>query len=87
MSKLKAILNNIIIEPFSEEEKNIAGIYIPQKEVYKNRGTVISVGEDCKSGIKEGDKILIKKFVAQEIKWEGKDLLIVKEEDCLGFLE
>jgi len=88
--------NHILIEPVSFEEKTKAGIFLPQS-VDKERpeqGKVVAVGPGkmSKSGkrlvleVKVGDVVLFTKYGPNEIKVDGKEYLIAKQEDILAIL-
>ena len=69
------------------EKNNISkgGIIIPKTTEQKSsQGTVISIGEKVKNGVKEGDKILFNKWGETEIKVNNEEHLIIKEIDILG---
>jgi len=88
-----------VIEPLKEgkEGKTKSGIYLPET-VDKERpeqGKIVAVGtgkinEDGKRipmGVKKGDVVLFTKYGPNEIKVDGKEYLIAKEEDILAVLE
>jgi len=88
--------DHILIEPVSFEEKTKAGIFLPQS-VDKERpeqGKVVAVGPGkmSKSGkrlvleVKVGDVVLFTKYGPNEIKVDGKEYLIAKQEDILAIL-
>jgi len=93
--KLKPLGDNILIEPMESEQKTPSGIVIPDTAKEKpQEGKVVAVGpgrlEDGKRvsvEVKTGDKVLYKKWGGNEVKTEGKELLLVKEEDILAVLE
>ena len=97
MKKIIPLADRVLIEPMSKEEKTKSGIYLPET-VDKERpeqGRVLVVGEGktdvngklIKSKVKKGDVVLFNKYGPNEIKVEGKEYLIAKEEDILAVLE
>lgn len=86
-----------MIEPMSKEEKTKSGIYLPET-VDKERpeqGKVLAVGEGrtdnngklIKPSVKKGDVVLFTKYGPNEIKVDGKEYLIAREDDILAILE
>ena len=84
-----------IVTPAPEEVKTKSGIVLPDSAKEKpQEGTVIAVGsgklEDGKKvglEVKVGDKVMYKKWGGTEIKIDGKEMLLVKEEDILAIVE
>ncbi len=88
--------DRILIKRMGEEEKTKGGIIIPDAAKEKPmQGKVIAVGkgEVSKDGklipleVKEGDMVLFVKYSGTEIKIEGEEHLIVRENDILGIVE
>ena len=78
-----------------ESEKTKGGIIIPDTAKEKpSEGEVIAVGPGALNSdgkrnpidVKAGDKILFSKYSGDEVKIEGDDLIIIKEEDVIGIL-
>lgn len=94
---IKPLADHILIEPAKEEEKTRAGILLPETAEKERpvQGTVIAVGQGKKTSggkvvapeIKKGDKILFSEYGPTKIKVEGREYLIIKEEDVLAILE
>ncbi len=95
--KIKPLADYIVIEPISQEEKTKSGILVPST-VEKERpeqGKVVAVGPGkmTNSGkvippeVKPGDIVLFTKYAPNEVKVEGKEYLIAKQEDILAILE
>ena len=96
MANIRPLQDRILIKRVKEEEKSKGGIIIPDTAKEKPiEGEVIAVGngkvlEDGKVrplDIKAGDTILFSKYAGTEIKIEGEDHLILREEDVLGVIE
>jgi len=95
--KIKPLADHILIEPIKEEEKTKSGILLPDtaEKEKPEQGRVIAVGpgKALSSGkrspinIKKGDIVLFTKYGPNEIKVDGKEYLIAKEEDILAIIE
>jgi chaperonin GroES len=94
--KIRPLQDRVIVRRLEEEEKTKGGIIIPDTAKEKpQEGKVIAVGkgkitEDGKViplDVKVGDKILFGKYSGTEIKIEGEEHLIMREEDILGIIE
>jgi len=95
--KIKPLSDHILIEPIKEEEKTKTGILLPEtaEKERPEQGKVIAVGQGRKTedgkvipiSVKPGQKVLFKKYGQDEIKVEGKEYLIAKEEDILAIIE
>ena len=92
---IRPLHDRLIVKRFDEEEKTKGGIIIPDNAKEKpQQGEVIAVGngkvlEDGKSApmeLKKGDRVLFGKYSGTEIKIDGIDYLIMREEDILGVL-
>ena len=94
-TKIRPLHDRVIIKRIEEEGKTKGGIIIPDTAKEKpQEGRVVAVGpgrhEDGKViplDVKSGDKILFGKYSGTEIKLNGEDHLIVREEDILGIIE
>lgn len=88
--KLKPINDRVVVEPAKAEEKTAGGIIIPDTAKEKpQRGTVIAVGpgkDDNAMTVKAGDTVLYGKYAGQELSYQGKDYLIMREDDILVIL-
>lgn len=96
MASIKPLQDRIIIKRIEEQEQVRGGIIIPDSAKEKpQEGEVIAVGEGKKldSGervpldVKEGDRVLFGKYAGNEIKLDGDDYLIMREDDILGIIE
>jgi len=94
--KVRPLHDRIIVERIEETEQKIGGIIIPDTAKEKpQQGKVIAVGKGRveKDGkvtpldVKEGDTVLFGKYSGQEIKLEGTEYLIMREEEVLGVIE
>ena len=94
--KIRPLQDRIIVKRIAEEEKTKGGIIIPDTAKEKPiEGKVLAVGngkvlEDGKVrplDVKAGDRILFSKYAGTEIKIEGEEHLIMREDDILGVIE
>jgi len=93
---VRPLHDRIIVHRLEEGEQQIGGIIIPDSAKEKpQQGTVVAAGAGkAKNGgkrvpldVKAGDRILFGKYAGQEIKLDGKDYLIMKEDDVLAVIE
>ena len=94
--KLRPLQDRILVQRVEEEEKTKGGIIIPDTAKEKPaEGKIVSVGKGKldDSGkriapeVKKGDRILFGKYSGTEVKIEGEEYLIMREEDVLGIIE
>jgi chaperonin GroES len=94
--KVRPLQDRVLIRRVAEEEKTKGGIIIPDSAKEKPaEGEVIAVGSgkyDDKGtlrplNVKKGDRVLFGKYSGNEIKLDGVDHLILREDDILGVLE
>jgi len=95
MAKIKPLFDNILIEPLEKETTLPSGIVIPDsakekpqegKVVAVGGGTVDSEGKKVAMVVKKGDIVMYKKWGGTDIKVDGKDMLLVKQEDVLAIV-
>ena len=93
--KFKPLHDRLLLKPLSAETKTKAGIIIPDTAQEKpQQGQVVAVGggkrlEDGRlqpMGVKVGDKVIYGKWSGTEVKLDGADHVILKEEDLFGIL-
>jgi chaperonin GroES len=94
--KVRPLHDRLIVQRLEEDEQRIGGIIIPDTAKEKpQQGKVIAAGkgkakDDGKVlplDVKEGDKILFGKYSGQEIKIDGDEYLIMREEEVLAVLD
>lgn len=91
---LQPLGDKVLIKPVSAEEKTKSGIYIPDTaKEEKAEGEVMVLGtgklKDGKKydfSVKKGDKVVYGKYSGDEIKIDGVEYKVMKEEDILGIL-
>ena len=90
---IRPLHDRIIVHRLEEGEQQIGGIIIPDTAKEKpQQGTVISVGngkardtgKPIPLDVKAGDRILFGKYAGQEVKLDGEEVLIMKEDDVLA---
>jgi chaperonin GroES len=94
--KVKPLHDRILVKRIEEGEQVVGGIIIPDTAKEKpQQGKVVAVGAgkiDDKGkrvplDVKDGDKILFGKYSGQEIKLDGEEFLIMREDEALGVIE
>jgi chaperonin GroES len=94
--KLRPLQDRILVRRVEEEEKTKGGIIIPDTAKEKPaEGKVVEVGKGKldESGkrialeVKKGDRILFGKYSGTEVKIDGEEYLIMREEDVLGIID
>ena len=94
--KVKPLHDRILVKRIEEGEQVVGGIIIPDTAKEKpQQGMVVAVGAgktDDKGkrtplDVKDGDKILFGKYSGQEIKLDGEEFLIMREDEVLGVIE
>ena len=94
--KIRPLGDRILVKRIKEEEKTKGGIIIPDTAKEKpQEGKVVAVGKGKMTGqgkllvpdVKAGDKIMFGKYSGSEVKIEGEEHLILREDDILGVLE
>jgi chaperonin GroES len=94
--KVRPLHDRILVKREEESEEKIGGIIIPDTAKEKpQRGKVVAagngkVGDDGKRtplDVKSGDRILFGKYSGSEVKIDGEEYLILREEDVLAILE
>ena len=94
--KLRPLHDRVIVKRLESETKSAGGIVIPDSAAEKpSKGEVIAVGagKRMKDGkyraldVKVGDKVLFGKYSGNEVKVDGNDILVIKEEDIMAIIE
>jgi len=93
---IRPLHDRIIVRRLDEGEQKIGGIIVPDSAREKpQRGTIVSAGDGkindagqrVPLDVKKGDLILFGKYSGQEVKLEGEEHLIVREEDVLAVID
>ena len=94
--KLRPLQDRIIVKRVEEETMTAGGIFIPETAKEKpQKGEIVAVGNGKKTedgkvipiDVKVGEKVLFGKYAGTEIKVEGEEYLIMREDDILGVME
>jgi chaperonin GroES len=94
--KLRPLQDRILVQRVKEEEKTKGGIIIPdtaKEKPVEGRVIAAGIGKLSEKGdrialeVKKGDRILFGKYSGNEIKIEGEEYLIMREDDVLGVIE
>jgi chaperonin GroES len=94
--KISPLQDRVLVKRIEEEERTKGGIIIPDTAKEKPQmGEVIAAGggkktEDGKIlplDVKKGNKVLFSKYAGTEVKIDGEELLIMREDDILGIIE
>jgi chaperonin GroES len=94
--KVRPLQDRVIVQRLDGEEKTKGGIIIPDtakekpiegKIVAAGKGKVNDDGKVVALTVKKGDRVLFGKYSGTEIKLDGEDYLIMREEDILGIVE
>ena len=93
---LRPLHDRILVKRIEENEQKAGSIIIPDTAKEKpleavviavGQGRVLENGKRLKMNVNAGDRILLGKYSGTEVKLEGEDLLIVREEEVLGVIE
>ena len=94
--KIRPLHDRVIVKRFEEEQMR-GGLYIPDtasKEkpqegevVAVCNGKILDSGTKIEMSVKVGDKVLFGKYSGTEVKLDGEELLILREDDILGVIE
>ena len=87
---IKPLADRVLVEPAAAETKTSSGIIIPDTAKEKpQKGNIVAVGPGTKDNpitVKVGDVVLYGKYSGTELNHEGKDYLIMKENDILAII-
>ena len=93
---LKPLGDRLIVEPIEQEEMTASGIVIPETAKEKPmQGKVLAVGPGARQedgsriamDVSTGDTVLYAKYAGTEVKIDGKEFLMMREDDILGVVE
>jgi len=92
---VRPLHDRLLVERLGEDDKTAGGIIIPDSAKEKpQKGTVVAAGsgrtsEDGKTTpleVKAGDSVLFSKYAGTELKLDGREFLMIREDDVLGIL-
>ncbi|OIP24322.1 co-chaperone GroES [bacterium CG2_30_37_16] len=85
--QLTPLADRLVLKRVEATQKTKSGIVLPDTAKEKpEEGEVVAAGKEVKE-VKEGDKVLFSKYAPTEVKVEGVEYLIVKEEDVLAIIK
>ena len=93
---IRPLHDRVLVQRVKEEEKTKGGIIIPDtakekpiegKVVAVGNGKLLESGDVRKLEVKKGDRVLFGKYAGTEVKIEGEEHLILREDDILGIVE
>jgi chaperonin GroES len=94
--KIRPLHDRVVIRRMEEERTSAGGIVIPDSATEKpiqgeviamGNGKILDSGEVRPLDVKAGDRVLFGKYSGTEVKIEGEDLLVMREEDIMGVIE
>jgi chaperonin GroES len=94
--KIRPLHDRVIVERLEEERTSAGGIIIPDSATEKpiqgkivavGKGKILESGEVRPLDLKIGDKVLFGKYGGTEVKIDGKELLVMREEDVMAVIE
>lgn len=87
---IQPLSDRVLIEPIAAEQKTASGLFIPDTAKEKpQQGTVVAVGKGNKDHdmtVKVGDTVLYGKYSGTELKLEGIEYLMMREDDILAIV-
>ena len=87
---IEPLADRVVIEPLPAETQTASGLYIPDSAQEKQqKGKVVAVGsgkKDHDMTVKTGDIVIYGKYAGTELKLDGKDYMIMKEDDILAIV-
>lgn len=94
--KIRPLHDRVVVKRLEEERTSPGGIVIPDTAAEKpSKGEVIAIGngkilengEVRKLDVKKGDKVLFGKYSGNEVKIDGEDFLVMREDDIMAVIE
>jgi chaperonin GroES len=93
---IRPLHDRVVVRRMEEERTSAGGIVIPDSATEKpiqgevvavGNGKILDSGEVRPLDVKVGDRVLFGKYSGTEVKLEGEDLLVMREEDIMGVIE
>lgn len=93
--KIRPLGDRVVLKPIEQESKTKSGIIIPEAAKEKShRGEVLAIGTGklidgklVELTVKVGDQVLYKEYAGEELKLDGEEVTIIREEDILAVIE
>jgi len=95
-TKVRPLHDRVIVRRLDEEEKTAGGIIIPDSAKEKpiqgeviaaGKGKILENGDVRPLDVKKGDRVIFSKYAGTDIKLDGQDYLMMREDDILGVVE
>jgi chaperonin GroES len=88
-NKVKPLGKNVLVKPEKQDKKTKTGLYLPEtaSEERPQEGKVIAVGDNKDIKVKKNQTVIFRQFSGTEVKIDGEDYLIIKNEDILAVVE
>lgn len=84
---LKPLGDRVVIEPIEQDSMTAGGIVLPDTAKEKpQEGTVLAVGPDVEAELAEDDRVMYAKYAGTEVKMDGKEVIILREDDILAIV-
>lgn len=87
---IKPLADRVVIEPLAAETQTASGLFIPDSAQEKQqKGKVVAVGagkKDHDMTVKKGDTVLYGKYAGTELTMDGKEYMIMREDDILAIV-
>jgi chaperonin GroES len=94
--KIRPLHDRVLVQRIAEQKKTKGGIIIPDtakekpiegKVIAVGNGKILEDGSVRKMEVKKGDRVLFSKYSGTDVKIEGEEALILREDDILGIVE
>jgi chaperonin GroES len=94
--KIRPLHDRVVVRRMEEERTSAGGIVIPDSATEKpiqgeiiavGNGKILDSGESRPLDVKVGDRVLFGKYSGTEVKLDGEDYLVMREEDIMGVVE
>jgi len=95
-TKVRPLHDRVIVRRLDEEEKSAGGIIIPDSAKEKpvegeviaaGNGKILENGDVRPLEVKKGDRVIFSKYAGTEIKLDGEEFMMMREDDILGIVE
>jgi len=91
---LKPLGDRVVIEPIEQDSMTAGGIVLPDTGIVlpdtakekPQQGTVLAIGPDVEAELAEGDRVMYAKYAGTEVKTDGKEVIILSEDDILAIV-
>lgn len=88
-SEVRPLGENVLVKPEKQDKKTKTGIFLPETASAERpqEGKVIAIGESKEIKVKKNQTVIFRQFSGTEVKIDGEDYLIIKNEDILAVVE